>query len=237
MTNNAKTLYDNEADAFDYVIPNLIPFYSEIYNILTDSIPFNQYANLKILDIGCGTGTLAKILKEKFPNAKITCLDFSSNMLKVAKSKLTEYRDDINFLMGDFSKFDLKNKYDVVVSSFALHHIPSDEQKISMYKKIYESLNFNGIFYNADLVLGSSSHIKNLNLQKWKEHILGYFEEIEALDKLLPKYQADDNPSVLFTHLKWLDNVGFKEIETIWKYYNFAIYGGRKVQPFEIIKN
>ncbi len=234
--NNAKTLYDKEADAFDYVIPNLIPFYSEIYNILIDAIPFNEYAHINILDIGCGTGTLARKLKEKFQNSKITCLDFSTNMLKVAKSKLSEYSSDIDFLVGDFSKFNLSKKYDVIVSSFALHHIPTDIQKIDLYSKIYDSLNYNGIFYNADLVLGSSSHIKNLNLKKWKEHILNYFEEVEALDKLLPKYQADDNPSVLFNHLKWLDDTGFKEIETVWKYYNFAIYGGKKSQQLELIR-
>lgn len=236
MINNAKILYDSKANAFDGIIPHLIPFYNEIYDILINAIPFSKNVPLKILDIGCGTGTLAKIIKENFPNAKITCLDFSANMLNVAKSKLAKYKDDIDFLVGDFGKFKLRNKFDVIVSSFALHHIQTDEQKIALYKKIYENLNSNGVFYNADLVLGSSVHINSLNYKKWKSYILRYFENIETLDKLLPKYQADDNPSVLFSHLKWLDHVGFKEIETVWKYYNFAIYGGRKTKHFELIK-
>lgn len=234
--NNAKNLYENEAEKFDYVIPLLIPYYNQIYDILIDSIPFQENDEIEILDIGCGTGTLAKILKEKFPNSHVTCLDFSKNMIKIARIKLSNYKNDIDFLVGDFSKFDLSKKYDVIVSSFALHHIPSDNQKIQLYKDVFHNLNTNGVFLNADLVLGSNKHIKNLNSKKWKEHITRYFNEIEVLNELLPKYQADDNPSVLFSHLKWLENAGFKEVETIWKYYNFAIYGGRKTQAFELIK-
>ena len=88
---NAKVLFETEAKKFDNVIPLLIPFYSEIYNILIDSIPFYKNVPIKILDIGCGTGTFAKIVKEKFPYAKITCLDFSKNMIEVAKEKLSVY--------------------------------------------------------------------------------------------------------------------------------------------------
>ena len=234
--NNAKKLYENEAKEFDYVIPTLIPFYNEIYNILIDSIPFKSEEAIEILDIGCGTGTLAKILKEKFPNSKVTCVDFSKNMIKIAQRKLIQYQKDINFLVTDFNNITAGKKYDVIVSSFALHHIPTDEQKIRLYKNIFNMLNGNGVFLNADLVLGSNNHIKNMNSKKWKEHIIKYFNQIEVLNELIPKYQAGDNPSVLFNHLRWLDSVGFKEVETIWKYYNFAIYGGRKTQPFELIK-
>ncbi len=234
--NNAKKLYENEAEKFDYVIPILIPYYKEIYNILIESIPFRSDDSIEILDIGCGTGTLAKILKENFPNAKVTCLDFSKNMIKLAQQKLFKYKNDINFLVSDFNNISPSKKYDVVISSFALHHIPTDEEKIQLYKNIFSLLNMNGTFLNADLVLGSGIHIKNLNIKRWKEHIMKYFNDPEALEELLPKYQADDNPSVLFNHLKWLDNIGFKEIDTIWKYYNFAIYVGRKTQHFEIIK-
>jgi tRNA (cmo5U34)-methyltransferase len=29
-------------------------------------------------------------------------------------------------------------------------------------------------------------------------------------------------------HLKWLKKVGFKDVDVIWKYYNFGVYGGIK---------
>jgi len=226
---NAKTLFETEAQKFDNVIPLLIPFYSEIYNILIDSIPFYRNTSIKILDIGCGTGTFAKILKEKFPHAKITCLDFAKNMIEVAKAKLINYKEDVDFLVGDFNDLNIKNEYDVIVSSFALHHIQTDSEKLQLYKNIYEALNKNGVFLTADIVLGVNNYIRNLYEKKWEEHMIKQFNKNRLKSKILERYQADDNPSKLFDHLKWLENSGFNQIETIWKYYNFAIFGGYKI--------
>jgi len=232
--NNAKVLFEEEAKKFDNVIPLLIPFYGEIYNILADSIPFYKNIPVRILDIGCGTGTFAKTLKEIFPQARITCLDFATNMIEIAKSKLAQYSDDIDFLVGDFNDLDIKNEYDVVVSSFALHHIQKDSDKLRLYSNIYESLNKNGVFLTADIVLGVNSYIKKLYEKKWEEHIIKQFNKSGLGINTLEKYQADDNPSELFNHLKWLENSGFNQVETIWKYYNFAIFGGYKTEKRRI---
>ena len=228
MMMNAKKLFEEEAKGFDCVIPLLIPFYKEIYNILIDTIPFDRNASIKILDIGCGTGTFAKTLKEVFPYAQITCLDFAQNMIDIARTKLIQYRKDVDFLVGDFNKLNLNKEYDLIVSSFALHHIQTDKEKIRLYKNIYRALNKSGLFLTADIVLGSNKHIKGLYDKKWKEYMTKNFPEMANEKELLQKYQTDDNPSELFKHLKWLENSGFSEVETIWKYYNFAIFGGCK---------
>lgn len=223
-----KTLFEQEAKEFDYIIPLLIPFYNEIYEILVETIPFSSKCPMKILDIGCGTGTLAKKLKENFPLTQITCLDFANNMIDIAKEKLFEYQDDIDFLTGDFNKLKIKEKYDVVVSCFALHHISGDREKIKTYQNIYKKLNEGGIFLNADIILGVNNFTKHLYLQKWKDFIGQSFPEKVIEEELLPKYQAGDNPAELFKHLKWLEKSGFRDVETIWKYFNFAIWSGRK---------
>lgn len=226
---NAKVLFETEAQKFDNVIPLLIPYYSEIYKILLDSIPFYRKSPVKILDIGCGTGTFAKIVKESFPYAQIMCLDFAQNMIDVAKEKLTNFNTDINFLVGDFNNLNIKDEYDVIVSSFALHHIQSDEEKRELYKNIYFALKDKGAFFTADIVLGVNNYIKNLYEQKWEEHLIKQAAKVKLGSNTLKKYQADDNPSTLYEHLSWLKNSGFNQVETIWKYYNFAVFGGFKI--------
>jgi len=228
--NKAKILFEEEAKKFDDVIPLLIPFYKETYDILISAVPFKNSENIRILDLGCGTGTLAKRLKQNFPLSKITCLDFSANMLEVAKSKLNKYKDDIEFLAGDFNKISSEEKYDVIVSSFALHHISTDKEKIRTYKNIYRSLTNNGVFLTADIVLGAGDHIKDLYFEKWQNFMKKNFSEQIIKKGLVSKYQADDNPSPMIKHLNWLQNVGFNEVETIWKYFNFAVWGGRKLE-------
>lgn len=228
--NAAKILFESEAKKFDNIIPLLIPFYNDIYNILIDSIPFYRNMPINVLDIGCGTGTFAKIIKEKFPYAKITCLDFAKNMIDMAKEKLSDYKNDINFLVGDFNNLNIEEEYDIIVSSFALHHIQTDEEKKKLYNNIYFALKDKGAFFTADIVLGVNNYIKNLYEQKWEEHLIKQAAKIKLGSDTLKKYQTDDNPSTLYEHLRWLENAGFNQVETIWKYYNFAIFGGFKIK-------
>lgn len=231
---NAKILFETEAKKFDNVIPFLIPFYNEIYDILIDSIPFYRNSEINILDIGCGTGTFAKLLKEKFPYAKITCLDFAQNMIEVARDKLRDFDGDINFLVGDFNNLKIKNEYAVIVSSFALHHIQTDKEKIRLYQNIYKALNNSGVFLTADIVLGVNNYIKNLYDRKWEEHIVKQIMRNLIDSTTLIRYQTDDNPSRLFDHLRWLSEAGFNQVENIWKYYNFAVFGGFKIKQIDI---
>jgi tRNA (cmo5U34)-methyltransferase len=51
-------------------------------------------------------------------------------------------------------------------------------------------------------------------------------EEIEV--RWIPKYEAEDRPARLTDQLAWLAEIGFADIDVIWKRYNFAVYGGRK---------
>ena len=51
-------------------------------------------------------------------------------------------------------------------------------------------------------------------------------EEIDS--KWLAKYEKEDRPAVLLDQLTWLKEIGFADIDVIWKYHNFAVYGGVK---------
>jgi len=123
-------------------------------------------------------------------------------------------------------KFD--DTYDVAVSSLALHHLDTDGDKIDFYRKIYEALRPNGIFFNSDVVLGSNEHIQNVYMDKWKSFMKKYVAEEEIENKWLPQYREEDRPTKLVDQLNWLAELGFSDVDVIWKYYNFAVYGGRK---------
>ena len=226
-TDKIKSHFEEEAKEFDETILKLIPHYEEMINALISPIPFNHEDSIKVLDLGCGTGTITQSLKKKFKNAEITCLDLAENMIEMAKIKLNEY-NDIDYITGDFYHFNFPEKYDVIVSSLALHHLVTDNDKIEFYKKIYDSLSGNGVFFNADVVLGSNDYLQRLYLEKWKEfmNLRVSMEEIE--EKWIPTAEEEDNPSKLVDQLKWLHDIGFKDVDVIWKYYGGAVYGGFK---------
>lgn len=222
-----KNHFESEAKEFDKIILRLIPHYSEMIDGMVSSIPFDRPDNINVIDLGCGTGTISKQIKDNFPRATITCLDLAENMIEMSKLKLAGF-SGIRYQVGDFRNYIFDDKYDVVVSSLALHHLVTDDDKIEFYRKIYESLRPEGVFFNADVILGSSEQLQETYMRKWKSFMKKNVSEEEIDNKWLPKYREEDRPAKLMDHFNWLVNLGFVDTDVIWKYYNFAVYGGRK---------
>jgi tRNA (cmo5U34)-methyltransferase len=220
-----KNHFEEEAKEFDKTILKLIPYYNEMIDALVLSIPFEKYKQIKIIDLGCGTGTIAHKLKTAFPNSEISCLDIAENMIKMAQIKLGE---NINYYINDFYEFNFDKKYDVIISSLALHHLENDEDKKMFYRKIYNALADNGVFYNADVVLGSNKHLQDLYIAKWKTFMEKNVSIDEIENKWIVKYKSEDRPTSLVNHINWLKDIGFKNIDVVWKYYNYCVYGGYK---------
>lgn len=227
VLNKIKNHFEEEAEEFDAIIQKLIPFYSDMLEALVLTIPHQGKEKIVVADLGCGTGTIAKRVLEVYPNAQVTCIDLAENMIETAKVKLVNYHN-VEYIVKDFYDFDFEKRYDAVLSSLALHHLKNDQDKKGFFKKIFDALKSGGVFYNADVVLGSNETLQNLYMKKWKEFMLKKVSASLVESKWLPKYEDEDRPAELMWQLKWLEEIGFKKIDVIWKYYNFTVYGGTK---------
>jgi tRNA (cmo5U34)-methyltransferase len=217
--------FEDEAREFDHIIVRLIPEYPRMVEALIAGIPFDQSAPLRAIDLGCGTGTVAACVLDAFPNAHVTCFDLAENMVAMAQAKLARY-PLVRYVVGDFNAFDFGGEYDVVVTSLALHHLVTNEDKRNFYRRIYNSLASGGVFYNADVVLGSSDFLQDVYMKQWRKFMSGNVPQEEIEHKWIPKYQAEDRPAKLIDQLEWLAEIGFADVDVLWKYYNFAVYGG-----------
>ena len=222
-----KQHFEKEAREFDEIILQLIPYYEEIVEAALTIIQYDNKTRLKVMDLGCGTGTLAQKIKEKYPNSRITCVDIAQNMLKMAQSKLQNY-SDISYQNEDFQELEFESEYDVIISSLALHHLKSEKQKKKFYNKIYRALAKKGIFINADMVLASNEEVQKVYMEKWKSFMQKNVSKKEVENKWIPKYHQEDWPVKMMQHIQWLQNIGFKEVDVVWKYYNYAVYTGKK---------
>ena len=78
----------------------------------------NKYFNneIKILDIGTGSGCIAITLNKLLDNSRVTAVDISKNALDVARENNKINNTDVNFIESDvFSN--IKDKYDVIISN------------------------------------------------------------------------------------------------------------------------
>jgi tRNA (cmo5U34)-methyltransferase len=80
-----KQHFEEEAQDFDRIILQLIPDYARMVEALVAALPFESSAPIRVIDLGCGTGTVAKAVLEAFPNAHVTCLDLTENMIAMSR--------------------------------------------------------------------------------------------------------------------------------------------------------
>ena len=105
---------------------------------------FSMMPDLKdktILDLGCGFGEHCKRFVESGAK-KVVGIDISEKMLEIAKQENADSKITyINMPMENISQ--LKEKFDVVISSLAFHYV---EDFAGVVKNIFDLLNENGIF-------------------------------------------------------------------------------------------
>lgn len=102
-----------------------------------------------------------------------------------------------------------------------------DYQKRALFQKLYDALNRNGIFLNADQVRSEDSYVEWLNKTKWKSSIENIGLSSEEICSTLDRVKLD-RESTLNEQLSWLKEAGFRDADCIYKYYHFAVFFARK---------
>ncbi len=89
----------------------------------------------KVLEIGCGIGTLTGLLVKLAPKAKITAFDISPKNVEIARSQINS--PQVHFLVADAAKpLDINEKFDFIVLADVIEHIP-----IEYYETLFANLN------------------------------------------------------------------------------------------------
>ncbi|MBY3446101.1 class I SAM-dependent methyltransferase [Rhizobium laguerreae] len=89
-----------------------------------------SFARLKpgdaVLDVGCGTGTIALLAKQKVgPNGRVEGIDASGEMVARAMAKAERAKLPIAFSTGTAQDLPYKDgEFDVVLSTLMFHHLP-----------------------------------------------------------------------------------------------------------------
>jgi len=136
----------------------LTRFYDPVVRFTTREATFKQEllrqagvgAGQRILDLGCGTGTLAAIVKRAHPNAEVFGLDSDPDALKLAQMKLEANGVEVRLDQGLASVLPyVHESFDTVLSSLFFHHL-SFELKQEAMREAFRVLRPGGQFHTAD---------------------------------------------------------------------------------------
>ena len=139
---------------------SLKPTRRDVKTILLPLIKKNP--NLKILDIGCGTGQLAKEITTRFSKVNYLGIDVASNMIALAKA--SNKVENVSFKVCPIEKFNTEEKFDVIICTHSFPYFPEKEK---MLKKI------------ADMCMdGGRIIIVNSSTNSLKDLIINFFLKV-----------------------------------------------------------
>jgi tRNA (cmo5U34)-methyltransferase len=168
----------------------------------------------RVLDLGTGDGdTLARVL-DAFPHATGVGIDLNPEMLRLAHERFDgDPRAQVLVHDLDAPLPASLGRFDLVVSSFAIHHCAPDRQRV-LYGEAFALLEPGGLFANL-------------------EHVASPTPELHATFlRAVGKDPDDDDPSnqlvAVETQLAWLRDLGFQQVDCLFKWREIALLVGEK---------
>ena len=213
------------AAEYDVSRRRLIPCYNLFYGTAAElALRTVKEKNPSILDIGAGTGLLSEHVLQNFPNAVLTLLDESSEMLSKAQIRLEHYKPRV--VVQAMTDLLPSGKFHAVISSLAIHHL-ADEDKKELFKRIFDILEPGGVFINGEQILGATP---------WEQALFEdtHLDGARALGSNEAEIQAAiermtyDKCSPLQEQISWLKDIGFENADSFFHWFRFAVYAGWK---------
>lgn len=168
----------------------------------------------RVLDLGSGDGRLLALVKLARPDGSAVALDFSPTMIERLRSRF-ENDPSVKVMAHDLDvpvPLSL-GTFDAVVSSFAIHHV-THTRKRALYEEVYALLNPGGVFCNLEHVSSPTLALHH----RFLAAISYRPEEEDPSNKLLD----------VETQLTWLREIGFQDVDCLWKWRELALLVGCK---------
>jgi len=240
MTTTPSNIWTSAEHALAYLgRADSIPHRTEGEAILLEGLPGKLG---RVLDLGSGDGRLLALVKATHPEAEAVALDFSPTMLERLRARFAAGAVTPDATKDAASAADVPatgvaatnviahnleeplpdlGKFDAVVSSFAIHHLPHPRKR-ALYSEIFDVLNPGGVFLNLEHVTSPtpSLHLRCLDLMKRRP------ENEDPANKLLD----------METQLAWFRAIGFTDVDCLWKWREFALLAGTRPASLKFIE-
>lgn len=149
-------------------------------NAILNFLPIKS--NMKILDLGTGSGYLSFTIATRYPDVKVVGLDIVEKTLENNRTKAKEENlNNLSFVTYGGIDFPFADEeFDMVISRYALHHFPKIQFSISEVSRVLKK---DGLFFISDptpnandtqrfvdayMQLKQDGHIKFYTTEEWK---------------------------------------------------------------------
>jgi SAM-dependent methyltransferase len=231
----AKRITSYDAD-MDVMHPNR----HRMIDIALEVLPFGPQQEFCVLDLGVGTGFFTTRLLGAYPRARVLAVDGARKMVEIATARLGAHRSRVEFRIGDFRDLDAllssSDRGQVVVSSYALHHLHPDE-KTAVVRRCVDFLEPEGWLLNADVIVAGAPPLESRYQDLRVEGIVRrspdgdqrFCDPARARSHLDQMEAAEgDHPLTLQEDVDILRRAGLRHVGVVWLEYREAVMGGIK---------
>lgn len=192
------TEYFNDiAKEYDY---DIIPEPNKCYRILLDKLPKSAKT---LVDVGCGTGTMLKIIDENLDGIQqLVGVDISEKMIEEASKKKSR---KVSFMVGDVEHLPFDdNCFDIVICMHSFHHYPKAQEAIN---EMFRVCSKGGQVYIVEnYKTGLSRIMENLKILFWVRRKKGDIKIylISEIEKFMNRSNAVEITNELLTENSFL---------------------------------
>jgi len=156
-----------------------------------------------VLDAGCGSGRVTRLLAERLPEGRVIGVDGSPSMLEEAKANLAGFADSLELVLADLVQLDLHEAVDAVFSNATFHWIGDHHR---LFERLFAALRPGGAL---EAQCGGEG-----NVAEWERAV----ESVAGDERFAPYFRDLGRPwnfaSAGDTHSR-LERAGF-EVKRVW---------------------
>lgn len=218
-----------------------IPYASDQIEVMLRVLGAGGRPISTFMDLGSGSGLLAVALLTQYPDARATLVDFSEPMMEAARDLLGDDASTPCFIMADFAvpgwvdRVEAQGPFDAIVSGFAIHHM-TDERKRALFGELLELLAPGGFFIDVEHVASSTPWVSARFDDALIDSITAYQAQMGTGKNRRQvahehRHRPDESANILApveTQCGWLRAAGFLDVDCYFKYFELAVFGGRK---------
>ena len=220
--------FSDEAAIYDKTTQYLLLDYNQTLSQVVKHIGLRKNSSIKILDVGCGTGNLAKQIRQEYPRAQIYALDFSEDMIKVAIEKNIPQVHFITADLYDVEELDLPY-FDIIIATFVFHNFRDVREHSRAMTALNKLLSVNGKLIIADLIDPEDTEKKDRNREKLMLLMREHHLMEEEIYSWIGKLNIEDKPLTIQKTINCLHEAGFIGVQTFISNESYsAIFVGKK---------
>ena len=209
---------------FDDMIQRSVPMYAEIIRRQAAMIATIGQPGIRIYDLGCSTGNLARTLCDRMPAGafELIAVDASQPMLDISVQRLQAIgrHNDVTHVKADIRRIAMQSA-GVVVANFTLQFIPPADRE-TLLKHCHDCLAPGGILLFSEKIVHTDPELSAL-----QEDFYYRFKKANGYSELeiSQKREALENvlvPETVGVHQDRLRRCGFSANDLWLKWFNFC---------------